>query len=59
MIRFQNIRSWKKPFVPKLNEEQINDEGELILRLYYPEALVEPIWISARLLAERMGLRVR
>ena len=52
-------RTLSSHLVPKLNKQQINDEGERILRLYCPEALVEPVRISAKLLAECMGLRVR
>ena len=45
--------------VPKLNKQQLNDEGERILRLYCPETLVEPKRVPAKLLAECIGLRVR
>ena len=44
--------------IPVLDETEIEEEADQILMQYYPEALLsEPI--DGRLLAERMGLRVR
>lgn len=45
--------------VPWINRQQANVEGELIVRLYIPEALEKPMRISAKLLAERMQLKVQ
>ncbi len=44
--------------VPVLNESDIEEEANDLLRKYYPEALLEPVSIDAEKLAERMGLAV-
>lgn len=45
--------------IPWFDEQQVNDEAERILKLYIPEALEKPMRISAKLLAERMKLKVK
>lgn len=44
--------------VPILDEEALETESEDMLRMYYPEAFLQPIPIDGRLLAKRMGLTV-
>lgn len=44
--------------VPVLDEEALEQEAEDMLRLYYPEAFMQPIPIDGVKLAERMGLSV-
>lgn len=44
--------------VPYLSKKELDAEAELILKLYYPEALESPVSVDARKLAENMGFRV-
>ena len=44
--------------VPYIRKEKLEDEAELILRKYYPQALLEPLEIDPYILASNMGLVV-
>jgi hypothetical protein len=45
--------------VPIIAKEQFDDEAELLLRRYYPEALSEPMALDVHEMARRMGLTIK
>ncbi len=45
--------------VPIISKEQLDDVAESFLRKYYPEALIEPMPVPTRQIAERMGLDIQ
>ena len=44
--------------IPILDEEALEMEAEDMLRLYYPEAFLQPVPVDGKLLAKRMGLTI-
>ncbi|MCL2049304.1 MAG: ImmA/IrrE family metallo-endopeptidase [Defluviitaleaceae bacterium] len=44
--------------VPIISKEKLDECAEDFLKRHYPEALIEPIPVDPRILAERMGLEV-
>lgn len=44
--------------IPVLSEEELETEAEDMLRLYYPEAFLQPMPVDGKLLAKRMGLTI-
>lgn len=44
--------------IPMLSEEELETEAEDMLRLYYPEAFLNPVSIDGQILAKRMGLSI-
>lgn len=45
--------------VPVINKNQLDDAAEQFLREHYKKALLEPMWVDPKELAEGMGLTIR
>lgn len=57
-IRVKHERSLNEMLVPYIKKNELDFIAEEFLRKYYPKALLSPINVDSRLVAEKMGLKV-